>query len=159
MSTPRRISFRSIQAHYGMIQGRAEYGVRALMYPVNSLKSVVIWLPVLPGHAFEGEHTRWAMDLNVRRWYPFGSTRHVIKSVPNIDRHHPLRNHYSIVVSKESDELSTNQCVRSLSGLPHAGNVIVIRHAARCPLDVTHMPSNERTLVDLVVDRCESSHQ
>ena len=64
-----------------------------------------------------------------------------------------------VVVSKESDELSTNQCVRSLSGLPHAGNVIVIRHAARCPLDVTHMPSNERTLVDLVVDRCESSHQ
>ena len=127
--------------------------MRALLYPINGSKPSIVWLPVLPGHTYEDVKTRWVVDLDIRRWYPLGYCRELVTQVPNLNRRHPLRNHYSIIVSDDPAHSVQNECLRSMAGLEQHGNVLVIRHAIRRTAEITHMPPNERTLADLVVTR------
>ena len=124
-----------------------------MLYPVNADRPSLVWLPVLPDHVFENVRTRWAVDLDLSRWYPSGSARTVVTRVPNLNRRHPPRNHYSLIVARDMADSSPNECIRSLAGLQQVGNVLVVRHAARRQTEVTHMPANERSLVDMVVIR------
>ena len=130
------------------------YAVRGMMYPADALKPTIVWIPVHNERAFSHVRTRWAVDLNIDRWFPEGSSTSTISRVPDLSRRHPLRNNYSIFVAEDSSDAPTNECLQSLAGLTQKGNVLVIRHSVRRRAEVTHMQPNERSLVDMVVIRC-----
>ena len=94
----------------------------------------------------------WPDDLDLREWFPFGTERQRLSSLP-MDPPHSLRNQYSMYRSAPADQLAANDCLNSRWGLDVYGNVVVVRHANRNLMRVTNLQSVEHQLIDYLVVR------
>ena len=116
---------------------------------------MTLWLPgpVKDGRPVGRRDPKRTEDLDVRRWFPMGSSKTKIVEVPRILPAHPLRNEYTVIIAKNTSSAVMNDCMHTLTGMTFPGNIIVVRQGARNSENATHFASNERTLVDLVVFR------
>ena len=64
-----------------------------------------------------------------------------------------MRNEYTIFISDDASLTDDNKCLLTMAGITFPGNVIVVRQSSQKRDRITHLSSNERTLVDLVVFR------
>ena len=124
-----------------------------MLYPINGDKPKLLLIPVENNRISNGVKTRRAADLDVRRWFTGGYTKTTIKHVPRLTPSHSLRNEYTVFLADNDDAALQNRCLRELADIDFLGNVIVVRQASQKQGTVTHLPSNERTLVELVVFR------
>ena len=95
----------------------------------------------------------WPTDLDVSEWFPFGTDRIRLTYFP-FNPQHSLRNQYSVYTSLPDRQLAANDCLGSRWGLRMHGNVLVVRHASRNLMRVTHLHSVEHQLIDHLVVRC-----
>ena len=91
-------------------------------------------------------------DLNLRRWFPRGSQRIRLSSLP-ADRSFVLRNDYSVITSRCRTATAINRTILDNWGLTVRGHVLVVRHATRNFMRITNILHNERRLIDWMVRR------
>ena len=115
-------------------------------------RSRFVRLPADSPFSEEPGSTIWPEDLHIRRWFPRGSERTRISSLP-VDASFVLPNNYSIVTSRCSATTSINRKIYNNWGLVVRGHVMMIRHAANEPMRVTNVTHSERRLIDFVLRR------
>ena len=111
----------------------------------------MVWIPVRD-HPSRPE-IKWAGDLDVRKWFPTGHAMTTIKEVPRLAPAQVLGNAYTVFIAKDTSALVENQCLATITGISFPGNILIVRQGSQKPETITHLPSNERTLVNLVVIR------
>ena len=95
---------------------------------------------------------RFVEDMDIRRWLPFGAEEQRIGHLPGLDN--ALLTHYTIFWAKKPDAVVGNDCIAGLGMGTHNGNILVVRHGRRVPSAVANISSVERTLVDILLERC-----
>ena len=132
------------------LKGLLRRYVIGLLYPAGGGRSRLLRIPVDRRFTDEPGSIVWAEDLQTRRWFPRGSRRVRITSLPS-DHTFVLANSYSVITSRCSATTTINRTVRTSWGLVVRGHVLVVRHAARDEVRLTNVLNNERRLVDYVV--------
>ena len=121
------------------------------MYPVFGGRPRIIRVPLHKRYDFEDDVPRYAEDMDVRRWFPFGMEQERLHRVPGLEG--SLLTNYTIFWAKPKHTLVRNDCIATLGFGEHAGNILVVRHGRRVETAVANITSVERTLADILVAR------
>ena len=134
-------------------QDKFAYAIRSMLYPVSGSTPKSVWVPVRTAPPPSRPGMKWAGDLDVRKWFPTGYTMTNIKEVPQVSPPHALSNAYTVFIGEDRSTLAENNCIHTTNDISFHGNILVVRRGSQKPDTITHLPSNERTLVNLVVFR------
>ena len=124
--------------------------MRALLFPVSTPNSTTVWLRTYTNINVKDFDGLWAEDYDISNWFSTGSiVKHVrLHAIPGVN--FPLRNHYTVCYTL-SRKNPGNECMRELGVQNIRGNVLVLRHAAKATLQVTHINACEKPLIELAV--------
>ncbi len=125
--------------------------VSAVLYAANIGQPRMVQLPVSTDYSDSVDATGWVADVDTTHWFPYGSVYTTIDRMPGSARQ--LKNRYTVVRSKHEERTPLNKCLMERFGLLVHGNVLVLRHSSRRPVQATSMHSSERQFVDVMVEK------
>lgn len=111
----------------------------------------MVRLPVHVDYEDAADASGWIADVDTAQWFPNGTTYTKVESHPIVGGR--LKNCYTVVTPSRGRSGQVNKCILAMSGIKMRGNVIVLRHAKRVPVQVTSVHSSECQFLDAIVAR------
>lgn len=127
------------------------HAVYAFLYPTGCLRPTRAMVPVSSSVEVDKIDRCMLEDLDFRELFPTGTVQARLAIIPRTDFR--IRNHYTVIAAADSQLCPVNKSLQGRGFQDHRGNVLVVRHASRNPLEITHATSSDLSMVEFVVSQ------